>query len=76
MFTDQGAHVDRRVAAHNYVFAARSYGESGAHRHGVVARVADDLEAAHGSSSVEVAVVEPVLRNDVVVEASQVLVGQ
>jgi hypothetical protein len=76
MFTDQGTHVDRRVAAHNNVFAARSNGESGAHRHRVVARVADDLEAAYGSRSVKVAVVEPILRHDVVVEASKILVGQ
>ena len=76
VLADQGAHIDCRIAAHNYVLAARPYGEARTNSDGVVARIANNLEAAHGAGAVQVAVMKPVLRDDVVVQASQVLVGQ
>jgi hypothetical protein len=76
MITDQSPHVDRSIPAYDNVLAARSYGEAGPYGNCVVAWVADDLQAAHGARTVQVTVVEPVLRDDVMVKTSQILVGQ
>jgi len=76
VLADQGTHVDCGVAAHNYVFAARPNGEAGANGDRVVACIANDFEAAHRAGAVQIAVMKPVLRDDVVVQAPQVLIGQ
>jgi hypothetical protein len=70
MGLDQGTDIDRRVTANNDVLSAGSDRVTGADRHGVVARIADDLESAYRAGAVQITIVEPILRDDVVVEAA------
>ena len=69
------AGVDAGVGADHDVLAARAERVARAHGHGVVARVAHDLQAAHHAGAVQVPVVQPVLADEVLVEPAEVGVG-
>jgi len=75
--TDQIAYVHRRVFADNDVLAARTQGVPGLDDHTFgVAGLTHHIESAHDSVAVEKAVVEFVLRNDVMIQPVEILVGE
>jgi hypothetical protein len=75
LFFDQRGHVDAGVVTDNDVLATRSERVARAHGYGVVDHVAHGFQPAHDTDAVQVSVVQPVLRDDVMVETSEVRGG-
>jgi hypothetical protein len=75
-FLHQSADVHRGVLANDDVFAAGAEGVAAFDGDQVVAGTADNFHAAHHSPAVEIAIVQLVFFDDVVVEQAEIVVGQ
>jgi hypothetical protein len=75
-FLHKSTNVHRRVLADDDIFAAGAEGVAALHRDQVVAGTAHNFHAAHYSPAVEIAVVQLVFFDDVVVEQAEIIVGE